>query len=373
MKYLFIALLLGTSLVLNAQRKQQAENIFIITVDGLRWQEIFKGADHALLANTNYVEDTALMRALYFDTTAENARQKLMPFFWNIIAAKGQLYGNRLYNNTVDVNNIYKISYAGYNEILTGHPDKRFIPNTKKNNRNINVLEYLNSQQSYQGKVVAFTSWDVFPYILNETRSGFAVNSGYEDLPEDDGDNVMINSVQDSIAHKTNTRYDMLTWMAAKEYIKKHHPRVMMLGLGETDKFAHECKYDNYLQQINNVDKMIGELWYSIQTDPFYKNNTTFIITTDHGRGRKSTSWYKHHLFVKGSGEAWMALLGSGISPKGEMKTTQEIYLKQIAATVALLLGEEFKPGHAIGSAINLPAGNNTSASSTIAAIHAER
>ena len=41
------------------------------------------------------------------------------------------------------------------------------------------MLEYLNSRSAFRGKVVAFTSWDVFPFILNEERSGLLVNSGY--------------------------------------------------------------------------------------------------------------------------------------------------------------------------------------------------
>ena len=367
MKYLFLAFLLSLCLLSQAQHNKQTQNIFIITIDGLRWQEVFKGANTALLSNSMYVQDTALVKDLYADTSAELSRKKLMPFFWNIIAKKGQLYGNRDYDNKMNVSNFYKISYPGYNEILTGYADRRFIPNSKKNNRNINVLEYLNALDDYKGQVVAFASWNVFPYILNESRSNFSVNGGYESLPEDnDSSNIIINSVQDSISNKSNTRYDMLTWLAAKEYINKHHPKIMMLGLGETDKFAHECKYDMYLQQITSIDNMIAELWYMVQTDPFYKDNTTFIITTDHGRGRKSNSWYKHHLFVKGSGEVWMALLGAGITSSGEIKTTQQIYLKQIAATVAMLLGEDFKSNHETGTAISLPAGYHNQNSSTV-------
>jgi hypothetical protein len=65
---------------------------------------------------------------LYWDLTPELRRQKLMAFFWNTIARQGQIYGNRLYQNKMNVSNIYKISYPGYNEMLTGCPDPIFIP-----------------------------------------------------------------------------------------------------------------------------------------------------------------------------------------------------------------------------------------------------
>lgn len=97
---------------------------------------------------------------------------------------------------------------------------------------------------------------------------------------------------------------------------------------------------------------MIAELWYQVQTDPFYKNNTTFIITTDHGRGRKTTNWNTHGFWVIGSGETWLAMIGAGVPAVGEVKEQQQVYQKQIAATVSQLLGMEFTPKHRVGEAI---------------------
>src|ERR1700683_2758893 len=82
--------------------------LFIITIDGFRWQEIFTGADPLLIGNTEYVRDTASMRQLYWDATAEVRRRKLMPFLWSTVAEKGRLYGNRSWGNKVNVKNFYK-------------------------------------------------------------------------------------------------------------------------------------------------------------------------------------------------------------------------------------------------------------------------
>jgi arylsulfatase A-like enzyme len=148
----------------------------------------------------------------------------------------------------------------------------------------------------------------------------------------------------------------MLTWLSAREYINQHKPRVVFLGLGETDDFAHSGRYDLYLQQATLFDKIISDLWYYIQTDPFYKDNTTLIITTDHGRGRSARSWHSHNTFTPGSGETWLGMLGPGIIPMGEMKDEQQIYEKQVAATIAWLLGEKFEVSNHIGQPIMLPA-----------------
>src|SRR5579863_4764630 len=134
-----------------AQTPLKTSNVFIITTDGFRWQEVFSGADSAIINNTEYVQDTALIKDLYWDENAEERRKKLMPFFWSVIAKKGQLYGNRKENSEVNVKNIFKISYPGYNEILTGYADPLFIPNLRINNRNRNVLEFFNSQNELKG------------------------------------------------------------------------------------------------------------------------------------------------------------------------------------------------------------------------------
>lgn len=333
----------------------KTENIFVITTDGLRWQEVFNGADSFLLSNPRFVTDTSLARQLYWDLSLESRRKKLMPFFWTVLAAKGQLYGNRQKGSRVDLKNIYKISYPGYNELLTGYPDPLPILNKPQYNRNTSILEYLHALPAYRDSVAAFTSWNVFPFILNNKRNTMLHNSGYMALPDTLEGIRLVNEVQEKIEQKYKTRYDALTFFTAKEYIRQHHPRVVFLSLGETDEFAHKGQYDLYLQQINAVDKMIAELWYLVQTDPFYRNRTTFLIATDHGRGRHN-KWVRHHTLVRGSGEVWLGLLGAGIAPLGEMQEVKTLYQNQVAATVANLLGEAFNSHRKTGPPIPLPA-----------------
>src|SRR5664279_3909869 len=165
-----------------SQSSSKTKNVFIVTIDGIRCQEIFKGADPGIINNACYTADVDLAKLMYSDSSIEQNRKKLLPFFWNVIQQRGQLYGNRLYKNKVNVSNSYKFSYPGYNEILTGYPDLYVSSNEPKTNLNINVLEYLNSFDEFRSQVVAFTSWDIFPYILNKKRSGLKVNSGYDSV-----------------------------------------------------------------------------------------------------------------------------------------------------------------------------------------------
>lgn len=365
MKFVLTCAILLVSTAVRSQNEATTENIFIITTDGLRWQEVFSGADSTLINDPAYVKDPGLMKELYWNSSVEQRRKNLMPFLWQTVNSQGQILGNRQYNNQVDVTNFFKISYPGYNEMLTGYADPIFIPNVPLKNRNINILEYLNNKKEYAGKVAAFSSWNVFGAILNKKRSRLPSSLGYEAFqPDSSQDSEIIRSTQESVTDKANTRFDLLTFLTAKDYIEHHKPKLVLISFGETDQFAHQRKYDLYLQQVNNFDKMLAELWYYVQTDPFYKGKTTFLITTDHGRGKYSSTWYKHGILTRGSGDLWFAAIGPGIAPEGEMKSPARICQKQIASTVADLLGEEFTTPRNSGEPIPLlyPMGLNLAA-----------
>jgi hypothetical protein len=339
----------------SAQLSSKTKNVFVITIDGIRWQEVFKGADPAIVNNSLYTADIELAKLMYLDSSSDQNRKKLLPFFWNVIQNRGQLCGNRLYKNKVNVSNSYKFSYPGYNEIFTGYPDIYVSSNDPKNNPNINVLEYLNSFDEFRNRVVAFTSWEIFPYILNKDRNGLKVHSGYDSVEENGNFDVYIfNKAQGNLINeKTATRQDILTFIAAAEYIKANKPKVVFIGLGECDEDAHNGLYDKYLEHLSEADKMIQQLWYFIRSTPEYKNTTTFIITTDHGRGKKGAKWREHDVLVKGSGDAWLAIIGPDTKPGGEMQLPQQLYQKQLASTIAMFLGYKFTANHPVAKSID--------------------
>jgi len=350
MKYLLALLLLHSQITFS---QQQPENIFIITTDGYRWQELFNGADSAILFNPKYVKDSSISKYLYWADSPEERRKKLMPFVWNFIAVKGQILGNRNFDNKVSVANPYRFSYAGYNEILTGYADRSVITNKAKKNMNTNILGHLNSLSGYKDKIAVFGSWKLFSYIINENK--IPVNCGYQSA---EGDSLTtaeraVNYLQQDTDKKLEaTRSDILTFSLATEYIRKKHPRIIYIGFGETDEYAHHGQYDNYLNQANMFDKMLAELWNLVQRDDFYKNKTSFFITTDHGRGRKPGKWMLHGPLTNGSEETWLMQLGPNIKPLGEVRSGVDINSEQFAQTIAAYLGEKFESDHPVAEAI---------------------
>lgn len=327
------------------QELNPGKKLFVITLDGFRWQELFNGADSALINDVAFTADTAFAKALFWSPKQVERRKKLLPFMWNVLAKNGQLFGNRSFDNKVNVANPYALSYPGYNELLTGSVDLTIWSNGKHVNANKSFLQTLNQSKAYKGKVAAFTSWSVFPFILNEGESSFVQNSGHQKI---EGHNLTagqmrVNALQANIdaGERRETRYDELTYIACKEYVLQHKPSIVFLSFSGTDDAAHEKNYSQYLQQANKADRMIGELWNLVQTIPEYAGTTTFIITTDHGRGKRKDTWHNHGFFVGGSSQTWLALLGNSIVPRGEMTANNQVYLKDVKALATQLLAQQ--------------------------------
>lgn len=316
--------------------------LFIITLDGLRWQEVFHGADSALLNDPAYNARITATKRLFWHPSEEERRKKLLPFFWNVMARQGSLYGHRDKGSRMNVANPYALSYPGYNELLTGRVDLSIYSNGRTANPNRTVLDFLDATPQFRGKVAAFASWDAFPFILNKAKSSVYSNSGFESIKDSDlsTTETLLNAVQAGMSDKKPARSDELTFLACREYVQKKKPSVVFLSFGGTDEAAHDKQYDLYLQQAAGADRMLGELWQWLQTLPDYAGKTTFLVTTDHGRGSNHSTWHTHGVFVGGSSQTWMGLLGDGVAQRGEQKTARQVYLRDLKSLMLRILSQ---------------------------------
>ncbi len=336
--------------------QKKAKNVVLISLDGYRWQEVFNGADSVLLFNKKYrSQDSAALFKKYWANSDEERRKKLMPFFWNTIVQKGQLYGNRDLGSPVNVKNKYWFSYPGRSETLCGYYDPQVNSNSYPNNPNENVLEFLNKQKGYEGKVVAFASWEPVAKILNRDRNKMLVNVPGEEVK---GANLtdaqkLANEQQHYLPEYfgSEIRFDVHTYALTKSYIAANHPKAVHIDFADPDNFGHAGQYDSFLDAGHYLDAMIGNLWNTMQQDPFYKDNTVFLIYPDHGRGVGS-HWTGHGTSAPRSNETWLAVIGAGISAKGEMKNIAQVYQDQIAQTAAELLGFKFSANHPVGEPV---------------------
>jgi hypothetical protein len=325
-----------------SKEKPQVENVIFMMTDGLRWHEVFKGANADLLETGAGATPARLQ---FVKNTPQESREALMPFVWKTMAKQGQVFGNKDKGSSAIVINDFKFSYPGYSETLCGFADSRVDSNKKIPNPNQNVFEWLNAKPQFQGKVAAFGAWDLFPYIINRERSGVFVNAGYEPMP---GKNLsktyqLLNRLKaETIQYWKGEPFDSLTLETGLEYLKTKKPRVFYMSLGETDEWGHDGRYDLYLESAHKADDAVKIVWETAQSMRKYRDKTLLIFSADHGRGDEGDGWKSHGVKHPGSESIWMAYMGPGVEPLGERSQTDTVSASQIAATLSAALGQDY-------------------------------
>jgi hypothetical protein len=297
--------------------RDDAPNVILVVSDGLRWQEVFRGADSTILFGPPEVlgSNAEATRRKYWRSTPVQRREALMPFVWGTLARQGRAMGNRDLQSLVDVTNSFRFSYPGYNEMLTGAPDPRIDRNDFGPNPNVTVFEWLNRRRDFRGRVAAFGTWDTFHDIFNVDRSGIAIQTN---------------------GAKPN---DIVVHRQVIPYMREVSPLAVFVGYAETDDWGHEGRYDRFLDATHAVDSYLEELWLAAQSDPQYKGRTTLVFAADHGRGRTPGDWMHHGDNVPGAEETFILAIGPGIAPGA---TSLSGVLGDVARLAAAAVGLEF-------------------------------
>jgi len=304
-----------------ASTTPETRNVILVVSDGLRWQEIFRGADSLLVFGDPSVVggDAADVRRRYWRPTIAERRAALMPFVWSTMARQGSLLGNRDLGSNMAVTNGMNFSYPGYNEMLVGYPDARIDRNDVGPNPNVTVFEWLNERKEFRGRVGAIGAWSTFADIFNRRRSGIDVHASRE-------------QPLDARAHA-----------AAMRYLEERRPRALFVAYVETDDMAHKGRYDLTMNAAHAVDANLAALWSAVQAHPQYRGRTTLIFTADHGRGATPRDWTDHGQDVRGAEQTWVAVIGPNTPALGEGRNTVAVTEAQIAATTAAALGLDYR------------------------------
>jgi hypothetical protein len=336
----------GHPAVAQVSAGRKTQHIIFVMTDGLRWQEVFGGAEASIMNKKNgKVTNEAALKKSYWRDSAEARREALMPFLWTVMAKKGQIFGNREKGSDAFVTNGLLFSYPGYSETLCGFADPRIHSNDKVPNPNVTVLEWLKSRPSFQGEIGAFGAWDVIASVFNPERSKITANAGWDAFtgiaptPKLE----LLNSLKAETPRVWDDEpFDAIPFYTAMEYLKEKKPRILYLSLGETDDWAHDGRYAAYLDSAHRVDAYVRELWEQAQSMPEYRGNTTLIFSPDHGRGKAPHKWKDHGQRIPDSKYIWMAFMGPDTAAKGERSNSQPVTQSQIAATLAAFLGEDY-------------------------------
>jgi Type I phosphodiesterase / nucleotide pyrophosphatase len=346
-RILILIVLISLSLHSAAAFARKTQTVVLIVSDGLRWQEIFAGADPRLMTDKsgfNWVSEADL-RKRYWRADPEARREVLFPFLWGTVAKQGQIFGNRLKGSDAHVSNGKAFSYPGYNEMSTGFPNDAITSNEYGPNPNATVFEWLNKFDEFRGRVAIYGTWNVYDNIFNKARSGLIMQTGW-DLPAKENATPRDALLRELYA--TTTRFDeedvsnSFLQVPLLDFVRTGTPKVLFVGYGETDNWAHQGRYDLVLDSAQRFDFFVKQLWETMQGMPEYHGNTTFIITTDHGRGSGLVQWKEHGIEEKGSENIWIAVIGPDTAALGERTHAAPVVQAQIAATVAAFVGKDY-------------------------------
>jgi hypothetical protein len=337
------ALCLGLT-IQAAPRKTKA--VVLVTVDGLRWQEMFGGIDPRLMneKTAGMVEvSAAALRESLSKGTPEARREALLPFFWKELAPRGIVLGNLKKGSPMRVTNSFRVSYPGYSEILTGRAQDGVIKgNDEIRNPTPSILEFLRERLNLKRSQVAlFASWNAFRYIAEHTPGSITINAGYEPADATASARAKELSVLQFAARTPwdEARHDYVTFELAMDYLRRERPRVLYISFDETDDWAHGRRYDRVLEAIQYFDHTLQTLWTTLQAMPEYRDQTTLVITCDHGRGDTLADFNSHGDKVAGADQVWLAIVGPDTPARGELTNTESYYQRDIAPTILELLG----------------------------------
>jgi len=335
--------LLGWTLCLVAWCGFAEPHVVLIVVDGVRWQELTHGADERLVTDplaSGSLRSTAELHRRFGGATAAERRQRLWPFLWTQMIPDGQFFGDRERHSLVQVENDYWFSYPGYNEMLTGVADRAIASNAYGPNPNETVWERLEPRLT--GAVAVYATWDKFHDIFNDRRSALPVLAG-QSLSLDDA--AVHTADEGALSDADFSVSDAQVMGQLIRDLSVRRPQLLFVGFGEADNWAHAKRYDEVLSHLQAVDRYIETLWSIYQRDPATRDQTTFIITTDHGRGAEPTTWSEHWRGIPGSNEAWLIVRGPSFSARGAVSNVS-ISTAQVAATVAACLHYDWRAVH---------------------------
>jgi Type I phosphodiesterase / nucleotide pyrophosphatase len=324
--------------------------VVLVTLDGARIEEVFGGLDAEIVRSQlragERLEDQPIYKR-FWAPTPEERRARLMPFFWGTLMREhGSIAGNPARGSRVHLANGHAFSYPGYAEMLLGQAhDDTVKSNAPTRNPYPTVLEFIKRQAGLTKQQVAvFTSWIVSSAIVEHTPDSLTVNSGYTVFESPSEDVRRQSALQFETPTPWNdVRHDVYTFSFAMDHLARHKPHVLYLGLGETDDWAHDGRYDRVLEAFARGDQYLKQLWTWLQSQPEYRGNTHILITTDHGRGHTPKDWKGHGQDVVGASETWMAFVSPSMNRRGEWSGGPPLVTAQVAATLITWMGGDWK------------------------------
>jgi hypothetical protein len=257
-----------------------AGNVILLTLDGVRWQEVFHGDENGKV----------IFKHLLGDDRSGSV-----------------IFGNVDRNERYDTSNDMLMSLPAYQSIMAGTVQ----PCEDNNCGRIKVETFeeraVSELKLDRTQVATIASWDNIRNSVEHVQGSTFV-SAYMDpvndgTPDPESDAITAAQLKDVPPWEV-ARYDRYTWAHAMHYLKKHKPRFLFISLDDSDEWGHKFDWPSYIGSLKQYDQWIHELIGTLKEMGQYGDETTLIVTTDHGRGDGS-NWGYHGWFWPESRAVW--------------------------------------------------------------------
>lgn len=146
-----------------------------------------------------------------------------------------------------------------------------------------------------------------------------------------------------------NPRGDRLLTELTLRALKQLRPKLVMVNYQDCD-YVHWGYLDHYTRAVAIMDEGLKTLVSAVEADPFYRDDTVFVVVPDCGRDDNPfvDEPCQHHFNSRSAHEIFALVFGKGI-PRGAVvdKLTDQTC---IAPTIGRLMG--FKTGFAEGTVL---------------------
>ncbi len=146
-----------------------------------------------------------------------------------------------------------------------------------------------------------------------------------------------------------NPRGDRLLTALATRAMADLRPLLMMVNYQDPD-YVHWGNASHYTRAISIIDEGLSRLVAAADADPFYRDDTVFVVTPDCGRDANPLMDvpFQHHFNSRSAHETWALILGPGIAR--DRTYDRPVDQSAVAATIAAVMG--FKAHRAENRAI---------------------
>jgi hypothetical protein len=297
-----------------------SSRVVLVTIDGARWEDV---------------------------APEEPDTRSAMPTLSRLVAERGILLGGAGCENDVRASGPNFVSLPGYVEMFTGQPTS-CTNNGCPPVRADTVLDEVRAGSHRAGDVAVFASWNRYANAVARDRSGIVLSAGARattlGAAKDDG--VLRGMLEGGLTHAGypgwgDYRPDVHTAKVALRYLETVGPRLLVVGLGDADEYAHRGDFVGYRRALRRADDFVGDLDRTLARMGDDGARTSVVVTTDHGRAHTLRS---HGALFPESQRVFVAAFGAKIAHRGPACAASPLHLADLAGAVRGLLAASAPP-----------------------------